>query len=103
MVSFFTVLLYGTATWLAYGLYLLAKRSLRRIGRRYPPGPPGLPLLGNLKLPSELSWKVYRTWGEKYGMCDARVRRFTFTLVLTVVDLYQDPTFCTSMHSETTL
>ena len=33
-----------------------------------PPGPPGLPLLGNLlDMPDNPSWTTYIRWGEKYG------------------------------------
>ncbi|KJA13729.1 hypothetical protein HYPSUDRAFT_195562 [Hypholoma sublateritium FD-334 SS-4] len=32
--------------------------------RRLPPGPPGLPFVGNIfDIPKENEWKVYRTWG----------------------------------------
>jgi hypothetical protein len=34
-----------------------------------PPGPKGLPLLGNiLDIPLDKPWKVYDTWSKQYGM-----------------------------------
>lgn len=33
----------------------------------YPPGPPGLPIVGNLELPKQEPWKVYRGWSDNYG------------------------------------
>lgn len=33
-----------------------------------PPGPPGLPLIGNLlDIPKEYSWVTYREWSRQYG------------------------------------
>ncbi|KAF5321043.1 hypothetical protein D9619_000276 [Psilocybe cf. subviscida] len=40
-----------------------------------PPGPKGLPLVGNiLDMPSEREWKTFAQWGEKYGdICSVTV------------------------------
>ncbi len=35
----------------------------------FPPGPRGIPFLGNLlDMPSEKEWLTFAEWGEKYGM-----------------------------------
>ncbi|GJE96516.1 cytochrome P450 [Phanerochaete sordida] len=49
---------------------LLAWLLVLRLRRRpnYPPGPAGLPLLGNLlDMPSDYAWKAYMDIGERYG------------------------------------
>ena len=53
---------------------LIVIQWLRTRGRKlpsgvtYPPGPPGVPLLGvNLQIPRESAWDVYRKWGKQYG------------------------------------
>ena len=36
---------------------------------RFPPGPPGLPILGNLlDFPKSHDWLTYQAWSEQYGM-----------------------------------
>jgi hypothetical protein len=56
---------------LVVALAALAVRQLSRIGRRpsgYPPGPPTLPLLGNLHLmPKEKAHLQFQKWAEEYG------------------------------------
>ncbi|KAG8918529.1 hypothetical protein FRC01_001808, partial [Tulasnella sp. 417] len=47
---------------------LLVKRWLTRKNLPHPPGPPGLPLLGNiLDMPTSKFVLTYSKWGEKYG------------------------------------
>ena len=56
---------------LSTAMALLAASTLLVIFRskkRFPPGPPALPLLGNiLDLPKRESWKVYLDWGRAYS------------------------------------
>jgi hypothetical protein len=41
-----------------------------RGGLPYPPGPPPLPIIGNLlDIPKEFSWLTYTQLSRKYGMC----------------------------------
>ena len=52
-------------------IFMLVKLATRKNQLYpYPPGPKGLPLLGNvLDLPSEKNWEAYAKWGQKYGWC----------------------------------
>ncbi|SJL03018.1 related to cytochrome P450 CYP2 subfamily [Armillaria ostoyae] len=43
-------------------------RRTRRSTTPFPPGPRGLPLIGNLlDMPSQKEWLTFAKWGEKYG------------------------------------
>ena len=51
-------------------LYLLIefRDRKRRRGLPYPPGPPSLPIIGNLlNIPTEAPWTVYTDMSKKYG------------------------------------
>lgn len=52
-------------------LVAVAAYSLRKVGRRpagYPPGPPTLPIIGNLHLmPKEKPHLQFQKWAEEYG------------------------------------
>jgi len=48
------------------GLYRLSKIGSRPKG--YPPGPPTLPLIGNLHLmPKERAYLQFQKWAQEYG------------------------------------
>lgn len=53
---------------------------------KYLPGPPRLPLIGNLlQMPESEAWVTYKKWGETYGalvcVLDARMNTHTMVLV----------------------
>ncbi|KAF2500783.1 putative cytochrome P450 oxidoreductase [Lophium mytilinum] len=64
----------GETPWVKAGLVVLVLYSIYRIlqigkrDKRMPPGPPTIPLLGNLhQIPITGLYKKMRDWGEKYG------------------------------------
>ncbi|KAH6893745.1 cytochrome P450 [Coprinopsis sp. MPI-PUGE-AT-0042] len=69
----FPSLRWEQCTWAAAGLALvsgaLVVKVLRsRLRPPLPPGPKGLPLIGNvLQLPTQEPWKVYNEWAKEYG------------------------------------
>ena len=54
----------------AVGLYCVARLvSSKKSSLPLPPGPKGLPLLGNLlDMPSEREWHTFAKWGQQYGV-----------------------------------
>ncbi|KAF9522935.1 cytochrome P450 [Crepidotus variabilis] len=50
----------------AIGLYYYIAKKQSRV--RLPPGPKGLPIIGNVAdVPTEQEWKTYAEWGRKWG------------------------------------
>ena len=63
-----TFILLSTFVALAiYGLRRLLINAGPRKGLRYPPSPPGLPILGNMQRIPGPAWETYRKWSEEYG------------------------------------
>jgi hypothetical protein len=55
---------------LPLSLYFLASGFNKRKQLPYPPGPKGLPVIGNLlQMPQKYEHEVYREWCKEYGMC----------------------------------
>ncbi|KAI9451431.1 cytochrome P450 [Lactarius psammicola] len=49
-------------------IYVADSVRARGGGQRFPPGPRGLPLLGNLfDIPQRAPWETYARWGRQYG------------------------------------
>jgi hypothetical protein len=50
------------------GLLIFYSLFLKKSALSLPPGPPGLPLVGNiLDMPMEMEWLTFSRWGEQYG------------------------------------
>jgi hypothetical protein len=53
---------------LALFVFVILKRRLSRPFASLPPGPKGLPIVGNvLDMPSEKEWLTFAQWGEQWG------------------------------------
>lgn len=58
---------FACAAWLFYILATHLQQSTNK--KTYPPGPPGLPLIGNvLSMPNEFDWIRYQELGKAYGL-----------------------------------
>ena len=59
----FVFLIFALAT-----VWRRVQMTKARKGLSLPPGPPGLPIIGNiLDMPKRKEWEVYRNWGTKYS------------------------------------
>ncbi|KAJ3512409.1 hypothetical protein NLJ89_g3543 [Agrocybe chaxingu] len=55
------------ASGILFIIYLLRIRSVRLSGYPLPPGPPKLPMFGNLfDMPSSFEWEVFHRWSKQY-------------------------------------
>ena len=62
---------------------LLSRRGYYAKGYSLPPGPKGLPLIGNVfDMPSENQWEAARQWGGTYGKLIADVQAAVLTRLL---------------------
>ena len=57
---------------LCVSIALITVYAIRTVGKRYakkfPPGPKGIPFLGNLFQLSKTPWKEFDVWKKQYGM-----------------------------------
>ena len=62
---------------------ILSVQFLRRKSRRYPPGPIGLPIVGNiLNVPKRYPWLTYQEWSNKYSVYFPQCLLFPFLPIL---------------------
>ena len=67
--------MFTNITWLdlclaGVGLYIIKQVLTNKQPASFPPGPKGLPLVGNIAdMPSVKPWLTFAQWGQKYGKC----------------------------------
>lgn len=56
------------ALFVAAAFLFVLTRGLRWRPRKFPPGPKGVPILGNVRdIPDRFEWKTYKKWSSVYG------------------------------------
>jgi cytochrome P450 len=71
-----SVLVYVVEAAAGLAAVLFLRKLLSNRGRRYPPGPKGWSVIGNLlDMPKSHSWRVFSEMGDTYGMFMLYVRR----------------------------
>jgi cytochrome P450 len=79
-------------------IYLLVLRYRRRTHLPLPPGPPGLPLVGNLfDWPASKRWEKLSRWAEIYGMLAFVLNIGTLWLIVLKGDIVYANVFGTHM------
>lgn len=74
LIDLFVLVMDSTHSWMwpLLAILIVAGWKLSRIGRRpegFPPGPPTLPLIGNLhQIPQKRSHEQFKKWAEEYGL-----------------------------------
>ncbi|TFK25351.1 cytochrome P450 [Coprinopsis marcescibilis] len=72
----------GTLATLGF-LWIVRRRSGKKSRLPLPPGPPGLPLIGNLKdMPTSLEWERYHEWCKEYNTDILHLRVANTTLIV---------------------
>jgi hypothetical protein len=62
------VVTYVDVGFAALGVYFLKRLLAPREPAPFPPGPKGLPLVGNAAdMPAEHEWKTFSSWADQYG------------------------------------
>jgi len=67
MASIFQVILAAVSAAIAYALYQEYLSPAARRRKRLPPGPPGIPFIGNTDFPTFNAHIKFKEWADQYG------------------------------------